>query len=306
MRGGRLAGVVALLVVTAVWGSTFPLAKDLLTRLPALDVLAVRSTLSAALLLALRPGALRGLDARTCRAGALLGVTYGAGLTAQSHGLVELPAAVSGFVTGSYVVMTPLLGVLWLRTPVAARTWAATALAATGLVVLALPGRWSGPVPATGLTLTVAAAALYAVHVVMLGRVSRPGEAYALTTVQAGAMGAALAVAALPGGLVLPGTGADWAAVGHLAVLAGAVSSLAQTWAQARVPAATAAVVMSVEPVWATVFAVLVYGEAAGWPLLVGGGCVLAATVLVTVPSGSRPARDRPVRDRVVWESPGP
>ncbi|GAA2875119.1 hypothetical protein GCM10010517_35940 [Streptosporangium fragile] len=292
-RHAHLAGVAALLVVTAVWGSTFPLAKDLFARVPVLDVLALRCLLSAALMLALRPRALRGLDARTRRAGALLGLVYGAGLTAQSHGLAELPSAVSGFVTGSYVVMTPLLGLLWFRTPVAARTRGAVALAVAGLAAFALTaGGEGGPIPAAGLALTVAGAALYAVHVVALGRVSRPGEAYGLTVLQVGAMGVVSAVAALPGGITLPATGADWAVVAYLAALAGAAAPLAQTWAQARLPATTAAVVMSAEPVWATAFAVLLYGEAAGWPLLAGGGCVLAATALVAAPHADVPYGD--------------
>jgi drug/metabolite transporter (DMT)-like permease len=283
--------VAALLGVTAVWGTTFPLVKDMITRLPVADMFAVRYMLSVALLLAIRPAALRGLSSRAWRAGTGLGLVYVAALVTQTLGLKALPSSVSGFVTGSYVVMTPLLGLAWFRTRVTARTWTAVGSAVAGLAAFTLmAGGNGGRVPAGGLALTLVSAALYAVHVVALGRWSRPGEVYALTVIQIGTMALVLTAVAVPGGITVPGTAADWAGLVYLATFAGALSFLAQTWAQSRVPAVTAAVVMSVEPLWATAFAVLLYGEAAGWSLPVGGGCVLLATILVALPSRATPA----------------
>ncbi|MEV7969834.1 DMT family transporter [Sphaerisporangium sp. NPDC088356] len=287
----HLAGVSALLGVTAVWGTTFPLVKDMVTRLPVTDLLAVRYLVSVALLVAIRPTALRGLGPRAWRAGVGLGVVYSAALVAQTYGLKALPSFVSGFVTGSYVVMTPLLGLLWFRTRITVRTWTAVGLTVAGLAAFMLmAGGGGGPIPAAGLTLTLVSAALYAVHVVALGRWSRAEEAYALTLVQIGTLACVMTAAAVPGGIAVPASFADWAGLVYLATVAGALSFLAQTWAQAHVPATTAAVVMSVEPLWATAFAVLLYGEAAGWSLLVGGGCLLVAMVLVAVPSRAAPA----------------
>ncbi|GAA3803982.1 DMT family transporter [Sphaerisporangium flaviroseum] len=287
----HLAGVVALLCVTAVWGTTFPLVKDMITRLPVADLFAVRYVASAVLLLAVRPAVLRGLGSRAWWAGVGLGLVYGAALVTQTYGLTTLPSSVSGFVTGSYVVMTPLLALVWFRTRITVRTWTAVGLAVAGLAAFTwMAGGDGGPVPAVGLALTLASAAFYAVHVVALSRWSRPEEAYALTVVQIGTMACVLTVAALPGGVAVPASAGDWAGLVYLATVAGALSFLTQTWAQAHVPATTAAVVMSVEPLWATAFAVLLYGEAAGWSLLVGGGCVLVAMVLVAVPARAAPA----------------
>ncbi|MEU8270545.1 DMT family transporter [Sphaerisporangium sp. NPDC049002] len=287
----HLAGVAALLGVTAVWGTTFPLVKDMVTRLPVTDLLAVRYLMSAALLLAIRPGALRGLAPRAWRAGVGLGLVYSAALVTQTYGLTTLPSFVSGFVTGSYVVMTPLLGLMWFRTRITARAWTAVGLTVAGLAAFMLmAGGGGGPIPGAGLTLTLVSAALYAVHVVALGRWSRSEEAYALTLVQIGTLACVLTVAAAPGGIAVPGSPGDWAGLVYLATAAGALSFLAQTWAQSHVPSTTAAVVMSVEPLWATAFAVLLWGEAAGWSLLVGGGCLLVAMVLVAVPARAAPA----------------
>jgi drug/metabolite transporter (DMT)-like permease len=294
VRRGRpdvryLTGIAALLGLTALWGTTFPLVKDMVGRLPVLDLLAVRYVMSAVLLLAIRPWSLRGLGGRSWRVGVALGLVYGAALVSQTYGLKDLPSPVSGFVTGCYVVMTPLLTLLWFRTRISARTWTAAGLASAGLATFTLmAGGDGGTISATGLILTVLSAALYAVYVVALSRWSRPEEAYALSVIQIGVLAIVLTAAALPDGIAVPSSAADWAGLVYLATIAGALTFLIQTWAQAHVPAATAAVVMSVEPVWATAFAVLLYNEAAGWPLAVGGGCLLTAMILVAVPS--RPA----------------
>ncbi|MEO3807670.1 DMT family transporter [Sphaerisporangium sp. B11E5] len=284
-RGRYLAGVGGLLAVTAVWGTTFPLVKDMTTRLPVVDLLAVRYLMSGALLLALRPRAVAAAAGRTWGTGAGLGAVYAGALVTQTYGLTLLPSPVSGFVTGSYVVMTPLLGLAWLRTRVTARTWAATALAVAGLAAFTLmAGGDGGAISPAGLALTVLSALLYAVHVVALSRWSRPEVAYVLAVAQIGTLALVFTAVAAPGGVALPSTPGDWAGLVYLATVAGALSFVTQTWAQAHIPAAPAAVVMSVEPLWATAFAVLLYHEPAGWSLLVGGACVLAATLLVSSP----------------------
>jgi drug/metabolite transporter (DMT)-like permease len=311
--------VGGLLAVTAVWGTTFPLVKDMTTRLPVVDLLAVRYLLSGALLVALRPRILVAggrRTRRTWRTGAALGGVYAGALVTQTYGLTLLPSPVSGFVTGSYVVMTPLLGLAWFRTRVTGRTWLATALAVAGLAAFTLmAGGDGGAVSPAGLALTVLSALLYAVHVVALSRWSRPEEAYVLAVAQIATLALVFTAAAAPGGIALPATPADWAGLVYLATLAGALSFLTQTWAQAHIPAAPAAIVMSVEPLWATAFAVLLYHEAAGWSLLVGGACVLAATLLVSSPpppadppppSPTNPPRPPPTNPPSPTNSPRP
>jgi drug/metabolite transporter (DMT)-like permease len=88
-------------------------------------------------------------------------------------------------------------------------------------------------------------------------------------------------VVAVPDGIVLPQRGGDWAAVLYMALGAGALALVAQTWAQAHLPAARAAIVMTMEPVFAASFAVALGGEAVTLRLLGGGALVLAAMYLV-------------------------
>ncbi|WP_214108460.1 DMT family transporter [Acrocarpospora catenulata] len=293
MSRSYLAGIAALVGVTAIWGSTFPLTKDLLLRLPVADLFAVRFALAAATLLALRPRALRGLPRRTWLTGVALGLVYGAALLVQTFALIELPSSVSGFVTGSYLVMTPLLALLWTRVAPSRRTWSAVALATAGMAAFTLlsgPGG-AGAIAAGPVLLTLFSALLYALHIVALGRWSIPAEAYPLSVIQILTLTAITGLSATPGGIALPTSPGDWAGVLYLATIAGALTFLAQTWAQAHVPPTAAAVLISAEPLWATAFAATLYAEPVTWPVLIGGACVITAMILVAWPGRETPGR---------------
>ena len=88
-------------------------------------------------------------------------------------------------------------------------------------------------------------------------------------------------IAAVPGGVTLPSTGGDWFSVVYMALVAGALAMLGQTWAQSQLDSTRSAIIMSMEPVFAAFFAVLLGGEDVTWRLLVGGPMVIAAMLLV-------------------------
>jgi len=266
-----------LLAVTTVWGSTFFLIKDVLTTVPVLDFLAVRFLLAAAALALLAPRAVRALPADQRRKGVLLGLVYGVAQILQTAGLEHTAASVSGFVTGMYVVFTPLFAAALLRQRVGVVTWAAVVASTAGLAVLSLRGIAVG----YGEALTLGSAALYAVHILALGLWSSPRYAVGLSVVQMAAIGALCTVAALPGGIVLPPDAGGWLALGYTALFAAAGALLVQTWAQAHLPATRAAVIMTMEPVFAAVFAVLFGGEQPTVRMVAGGALVLAAMYLV-------------------------
>ncbi len=275
----RLANLatLGLLAMTAVWGSTFVLIKDVLARMPVADFLAVRFLLAAAAMLALFARSVLQLGRRQIGRGLLLGLVYGAGQLLQTWGLALIAPSVSGFVTGMYVVFTPILALLLLRQRMAAGVWLAVLLATAGLALLTLNGLSVN----LGVWLTLASAALYALHIVGLGQWSRPGEAFGLSAVQMVAIAAVCLLATLPHGLALPPDRRALLAVLYMALVAGAGAMLMQTWAQAHMPAARAAIVMTTEPVFAAAFAVLFGTDVLSWRMLVGGVLVLAAMYLV-------------------------
>ncbi len=284
-RGAGLP-TLALVAVTAAWGSTFFLIKDLVTRVPVADFLAVRFAIAAAALAVVAPRAVARLSSAARRRGLLLGLVYGLAQILQTMGLEHTSASVSGFITGMYVVLTPVFAAVLLHQRVGSATWAAVALATAGLAVLSLHGASAG----FGEAVTLVAAALYALHIVALGRWSSAREALGLSVVQMAVIAAVTAVAAVPGGITLPASGADWAAVVYMAVVAGALALLVQTWAQAHMPAPRAAVVMTLEPVFAAGFAVALGDEEPTARMAVGGLLVLTAMYVAEL----TPRREHP------------
>ena len=276
-RRTSLLATLALLAMTAAWGSTFFLIKDLLDRVPTLDFLAVRFAIASAAMLLVAPRAVARLSPAVRRHAIVLGLLYGVAQILQTAGLAHTPASVSGFITGMYVVLTPVLAALILRTRITGVTWAAVALATLGLGVLTLSGFSVG----YGEAITLVSAVLYALHIVGLGAWSTPRDAVGMSILQIMVITAVCFVATVPDGIVLPSTGSDWLSVVYMALVAGALAMLGQTWAQAHLPPTRTAIIMSMEPVFAALFAVWLGGEGVTARLLVGGLMVLTAMLVV-------------------------
>jgi drug/metabolite transporter (DMT)-like permease len=267
---------VALLSVTAAWGSTFFLIKDVVTRIPPADFLAVRFALAAVVLFAVAPHTVRRLSPAQWRHGIALGAVYGLAQILQTVGLAHTSASVSGFVTGMYVVFTPLLAAVVLRRRIGRVTWIAVAVATVGLASLSLRGFALG----YGEVITLAGAALYAVHILGLGVWSVGRDAFGLSIVQMGTIAVVCLLFAVPGGITLPATTGDWVGMLYMALVAGALALVVQTWAQAHLPATRAAVIMTMEPVFASGFAIAFGSESLTLRMLFGGGLVLGAMYL--------------------------
>lgn len=277
--------VVALLGVTLVWGWTFVIVKDAVARMPVMDFLAWRFLVAALVMVAVRPWSLRRLDRRGVVHGLGLGALLGGGYVAQTFGLsIGTPASVSGFLTGMAVVFTPIFGGLLLRRRIGVIAWLAVLLATAGLALTSLRGVSFG----AGEVLTLGCAACFGMHVVGLSVWSPRDDPYALAVVQIATVGVVcFAVAAglgltapSPRVLTLPQGGAVWLALAVTSILATAVGYLVQTWAQRHVSPTRTAVVLTMEPVFAALAAVL-YGEPLGWATALGGAMVLAAMYLV-------------------------
>lgn len=272
-----LLATATLLAMTACWGSTFFMIHDLLDRVPAVDFLAVRFTIASLAMVLIAPRAIGRLSPEARRRAVVLGVLYGGAQILQTIGQAHTVASVAGFITGMYVVATPLLAALLLRTRVNAMTWAAVALAITGLGVLSLDGLSIG----YGEAVILVAAIIYALHIVALGSWSTPADAIGMAMVQCLMIALMCLVAAAPGGIVLPDRPGDWLSVVYMALFAGAAALIGQTWAQAHLPPTRSAIIMSMEPVFAAFFAVLLGGESVTVRMLLGGGLVFAAMLIV-------------------------
>jgi drug/metabolite transporter (DMT)-like permease len=281
----QLGAVLGLLAVTAVWGATFLVVKDATEGMPVFDFLAWRFALAAAVMAAVRPSVVRRLDRGTLGCGAAAGFLLGMSYILQTLGLQSTSAAVSGFLTGLFVVFTPVLAWLVFRQRLSLLAWTAVLTAAAGLALITLSGVAFG----AGEALTLACAVCFALHLLALGRWSPGRDAYALTVVQLATASLMCVIGALPHahGLRPPQSGSAWTAVLVTAVLASAFAYMVQTWAQAHVTATQAAVVLTMEPVFAGLFAVLVGGERLTVSTLAGGALVVTAMFLIEVPGQS-------------------
>jgi drug/metabolite transporter (DMT)-like permease len=276
-RPKTLLATLTLLGITAAWGSTFFLIKDLLERVPTLDFLGVRFAIAALALVLVAPRALGRLSRDARRHAVVLGLLYGLGQILQTAGLAHTPASVSGFITGLYVVATPLFAAALLQTRITWLTWAAVLLAVVGLAVLTLDGLSVG----YGEALTFVAAMLYALHIVGLGAWSTASDAMGLAILQLIVIAVVCLVCTAPDGIVLPDRPSDWASLIYMALVPGALGIVGQTWAQAHLPPTRTAIVMSMEPVFAAFFAVLLGGESLTSRMLLGGAFVVSAMLVV-------------------------
>jgi len=221
--------------------------------------------------------AVRALNRRTMRNGAILGALYGVAQIVQTTGLVHTSASVSGFITGTYVVLTPVCGALLLKTKITPRWWFGAFLALIGLGVMALNGFALG----FGEAITLGSALLFALHIVGLSAWSTGREALGLSVVQIVVCAVVCLVVAVPGGMDLPSTGGDWLAIVYMALISGALAMIVQSWAQAHLAASRAAIIMSTEPVWAAAFAITFIGEPLTLRIGIGGLLMLIAMLVV-------------------------
>jgi len=270
-------GALALLALTMGWGSTFFMTKDLVERVPVVDYLGVRFAIAALVLLAVAPKAVRRLSRPALWQSIGLGVVYGFAQILQTVGLDRTPASTAGFVTGLYVVMTPLLAAPLLRQRIPGVAWIAVLVATGGMGVLSLRGLEAG----SGELLVLASAFLYALHICGLGAWSTPESSMGSTIVQLVVIAVICLAGAAPGGVTLPDNGPDWVRMAYMAAIVGALGMLAQVWAQAHLPPTRSAVIMSMEPVFAALFAVLFGSESLTGRMLLGGAMVLVAMLLV-------------------------
>jgi drug/metabolite transporter (DMT)-like permease len=268
----------ALILVTAVWGLTFVQVKDAVELYPLTAFLALRYLVATGALAVPAAPRLRGLGRDGLLAGAVLGLLITLGIGLQTAGLERTTVTNAGFITGLYVLFTPLLGLAIFRTAIPRQLWLAVALALLGLGLLSGVPQGSGAGDLLVLLSTVA----QALQIVMVERYANRFDAFALTFVEVATAAAAFLVAAVAlGDLSVPHGWTVWSAILVTGLFAVAFAYLVQVWAQRRVSATRIAIVFSLETVFAGLAGYLFAGDRIGAIGLAGcagifGGIVLA------------------------------
>ncbi|HJQ31544.1 MAG TPA: DMT family transporter [Pyrinomonadaceae bacterium] len=274
-----LAADGAILLTTLIWGSTFAVARGVLDHWPPLTYLAARMPLAALVFVALFPRYIFRASRAAWRAGATLGLLIGAGFVGQTVGLLYTTPAKSAFITGITTPLVPVVAYLVWRARPSRENLAGIILASLGGALILAPAE-AGPVNAGDL-ITLLMTLLFAAHITLMSAYARRFDVRQLSALQITTAAALVlfawlgvrALAAFAGADALPpglaretqplawSASAAWSLV-YLSLVATVATFLLWTWGQARMSATHAAVIFSLEPVFATFFAVLLRGSA--------------------------------------------
>ncbi|MCQ9163769.1 DMT family transporter [Arthrobacter sp. STN4] len=276
--GGR--GVdVALLGVAAVWGGSYLVAKELTAEASVPAVLGWRFVVASLALGAVWLWRVRRVPGRAeLWTGVLLGLTQAAVLFLETWGVAQTRASKAGLIISLVVVFTPLVD------SAAARRWlppgffVAAVVSVVGVALLVSGGGFRAPNP--GDLLMLAAAAVRAGHVTLLGTLTRhkPFSSVTITLIQS-AVCTGAGVAMDPAGMATAAFAfgpSGWLRVLFLGLACSVFAFLVQLWAVRRTSAARASLLMGTEPVWAVLAGVLLAGEAVGWSGALGAALIVA------------------------------
>jgi drug/metabolite transporter (DMT)-like permease len=272
---------LALVAVAAVWGGTFVMVKDAVARYPIYAFLGWRFAIAVLAFLVLFPRTFSRFKPGTVRVGVLAGAFLTAGYVFQTWGLQGTSASKAAFITGMFVVITPLLQFVVLRHPPRPAALGGVTAAVAGLWLLsgASSGGWSA-----GDTRVLLCAVAYSAHMIVLGGAGRDHDSRALTLVQLAVVGVACGGIALvfehP---ALPPDSAVWIALAVTGVLASAVAFAVQTYAQRHLSPTRTALILIMEPVFGGVFGYLLAGDRLGTRGWIGAGLIFAGMVLSEV-----------------------
>ena len=278
----RLA-VVALLLVGFVWGAAFVLMKDAIQEQPYMDFLATRFTVAALAMFLLRPIVASRLAPGDLKYGALAGVVLAFAYITQTIGLELTTASISGFLTGLYVVLTPLFAWLLLKQKISLKIAIGAMLAAVGLGVLS--GAATTVEFQIGQIWLIVCAVLYAAHILVLGKFGQGRDSYRFAMLQIAFVAIVTWAFALVDGYQAPPNGSVWFAIVFTALLSTVFAFWVQTWAQTIIEPSRVALLITSEVIFTALLAVGVGQEPLTITMVVGGSIMVAAMLLVEWPS---------------------
>jgi drug/metabolite transporter (DMT)-like permease len=268
---------LGLLATTAIWGSSFLVMKDSLERQDVYSFLASRFVLAALIMFAFKPKSLTGLDKVFVKRAVFTGALATGGFISQTFGLTQTTVSNTGFITGLYLVFTPLIAWLLLKHRITKAQWTAVAIATIGLYLIAYNGITVG----IGEILVLISAILFAAQIVAIGELSDGKNSYALTLIQIIVAAVVFVVLTLIGGYQAPPDSSVWAAVIFTAVFATFFGFLIQVKAQAVMSATVAGVLLAMETPFALFFGLYFDNDPFTLRIMSGGTLVMLAMALV-------------------------
>lgn len=282
---------LSLILVAAIWGFTFVVVADAIELYPMYGFLFWRFAIAAVAFVAFFPRVLKRFSAASLKRGLVAGLLLSIGYIFQTWGLdgvTRTTPARAAFITGLYVVFTPLLQAAILRRPPRRSTMLGGAIALAGLWLLSGIGSGDGAW-VLGDTLVVVCAVAYSVHMIVLGSTDESHDVGVLTLVQLVTVAAVCGViSALKEQPSLPSDPSVIVAIVVCGVFASAFAFVVQTWAQSKLPPSRVALILVTEPAFGGVFGWAVAGV---WPIreVVGAATMFAGMIVAELVAGRGP-----------------
>jgi drug/metabolite transporter (DMT)-like permease len=294
MHSKRLRADLALALCALIWGATFVVIKNALADVSVIAYLAVRFGLAAIVMAIIYWRAVRVLTWRAVWAGAQIGMFMFGGYMFQITGLRWTTPSKAGFVTGLYVVFVPILLAIFGKRRISLWIWAGAVAALAGLYFLSVPSEGLRGLN-HGDPIVFGCAVMFAFHMIFISRYVQHYSVAALSFLQV-ATTAVLATILVPIAAAagweqprLVWTGYVIFAVIMTAIGATVICFSLQTWAQKHTSASRAAILLTLEPVFAAVTSVTIGGEHIGVRMLGGAALIFGGIVLAEWKGSSEP-----------------
>lgn len=303
MSSKRIRADLALLSCAIVWGATFVILKDALADVSVFVYVAVRFVVSALVMGIIFWPALRSVSLRAIWAGAQIGFFMFGGYAFQTTGLKFTTPSKAAFITGSAVVIVPVILAIFGLRRITFWIWAGVAAALVGLYLLTVPRQGLGALN-WGDPIVLAGAVMFALHIIFVGRYVEHHSVGALSFVQVATTGA-LATFFVPilRALHWETPHCVWTRTLVLAVLATSLGSTVmgfsfQVWAQQYTSPTHTAILISLEPVFAALASFLAGREHLSGRMLAGAALIFVGILLAELkgPAPAAPESPEPIK----------
>lgn len=281
-RGMAIAG---LIVVTAIWGGGFVASDIALNSLTPMQIMAIRFLLGAVLMSLISVREFRNINIKEIGAGVLMGIALFAAFALQIIGLQYTTPSKNAFLTALNVVMVPFIALLVLRKRIGWRGVLGACLSVVGVAVLSLNGNMT---LGLGDALSLLCAVGFAFQIFFTGLFVQRYRATILNCVQmVTAFVLSVVVMVAMGQVHLTPTTDGWWSVLYLGAVSTTICYLLQTACQQYVDETKAAIILSMESVFGTLFSILLLGEVVTPRMIVGCAIILVAVVISNLSASS-------------------
>ena len=279
---------LGLLATTAIWGGSFLIMKDSLERQNVYSFLATRFVLASLIMFSFNPKSLVGLNKVFIKRAVFAGMLTSGGFIFQTFGLTQTTVSNTGFITGLYLVFTPLIAWLLLKHKITKAQWGAVLVATMGLYLIAYNGISVG----VGEILVLVSAVMFAAQIVAVGEWSDGKNSYPLTLIQIMVAAVVFSIFTIKDGYQLPPDSSVWSAIIFTAVFATFFGFLIQVRAQAVMSATVAGVLLAMETPFALFFGLYFDNDPLTLRIMSGGTLVMLAMAMVIWSDSKKSSKD--------------